>query len=188
MAAKEEKDPDAPKDEVDFVRVAIYFLGILIVGLGALYAVLLHQRDSFRSSVQYAEKNLKGMDTQYEQVTALLKQYKDSGADEAEKQTRTWLQQRYKAAGIQDGQVATESWKDKPQRDYLERYVDVVVKGVRRDQAVHFLWNVEKVSPKMRTIEMKLNRQAPANAPETDLWELRASFGYRVPRAARAGS
>jgi hypothetical protein len=188
MAMKEPAAGDAPKDEVDFVRAAIYFLGILLLGLGAVYAVLLHQRDGFRASVQYGEKNLKAMDTQYEQVGSLLKQYKDSGADEAEKQTRTWLQQRYKAAGIQDGQVATESWKDKPQRDYMERYVDVVVKGVRRDQAVHFLWNVEKVSPKMRTIEMKLSRQAPANAPETDLWELRASFGYRVPRAVRAGS
>lgn len=178
----------AAKDEVDFVRAAIYFLGILLLGLGAVYAVLLHQRDEFRAAVQYGEKNLRLMDVQYEQVSALLKQYEESGADEAEKQTRTWLKQRYGAAGIQDGQVVTESWHEKPQREYLERGVDVVVKNVRRDQAVHFLWNVEKVSPKMRTIEMKLTRQAPANAPETDNWELRASFGYRVPRGMKTGS
>jgi hypothetical protein len=179
--------PEA-KDEVDLVRAAIWFLGILIVGLGGVYAVLLRQRDGYREAVQYGEKNLKAMAVQYDQVAALLKQYEESGADEAEKATRTWLQQRYRAAGIQDGQVATENWKDKPQRDHLERAVDVVVKNVRRDQAVHFLWNVEKVSPKMRTLSLQLRRQGPANQPEADNWELKASFGYRVPRAARAGS
>jgi hypothetical protein len=189
--ATEREAPDdgaEEKDEVDFVRAAIYFLGILLVGLGAVYAVLLHQRDGFREAVAYGEKNLKEMAARYDQVAALLKQYEESGADEAEKATRTWLQQRYKAAAIPDGQVITESWKDKPQRDHLERYVDVVVKNVRRDQAIHFLWNVEKVSPKMRTINLQLRRQGAANQPEADNWELKASFGYRIPRAARAGS
>jgi len=52
---------------------------------------------------------------------------------------------------------------------------------------VHFVWNVESVSPKMRTIEMKVTRTPPNNAPETDLWELRAKFGYREPRGMKAG-
>ena len=184
----DEAKPAEATDEVDVVRAAIWFFGILIVGLGVVYAFLLNQRDAHRTAIQYGEKNLKGMASQYDQIQALLKQYKESGAEEARVTPRTWLKARYQAAGLQDGQVATEKWSERPQKDYSEWYLEVVLKNVRRDQAVHFLWNVEKVSPKMRTIEMKMDRRAPPTAPETDNWDLRVSFGYRVPRGVRTGS
>jgi len=185
--AEEREEPEA-KDEVDIVRAAIYFLAILIVGLGVVYVILRGQRDDLLEAIQYGEKNLKPMAGQFDQINGLLKQYKESGAEEARVTPRTWLQARYKAAGIQDGQVITEKWSERPQREYSEWHLEVIVKNIRRDQAAHFVWNVEKVSPKMRTIEMKLTRAAPGNAPETDNWELRASFGYRVPRGMRTGS
>lgn len=175
-------EADSPRDEVDVLKAAIWFLAIVLAGLGAVLVLLMRQRDGFLAAVEYGEKNLKTTATQYDDVRRLIKQYRDSGADEARKETRSWLQQRYKAAGIQDGQVKTEKWSEKPAKDYVENFVDVVVTGVRRDQAVHFLWNVERVSPKMRTIEMTLRRTAPANAPESDVWELKSAFGYRVPR------
>jgi len=175
----------AAKDEVDLVRAAIYFLGILLVGLSAVYYLLAGKRDEYLSAIEFGEKNLKTMGSQYDSVRYLVKQYKDSGADEARRETATWLKLRYQQAAIDQKQVTTEKWNERPAKDYIEYYVDVIVKGVRMDQAIHFLWNVEKVSPKMRTIESKLSRNAPNNAPETDLWELRASFGYRVPRGLK---
>ena len=183
--AKPAEAEAGPKDEVDVVRAAIYFLGILLVGLGAVLWVLRGLRDDYRLAVEFGEKNLRNMAVQYDGVRGLLKQYKESGADEARRETRSWLKQRFTAAGIQDGQVETQKWNDRPSKDFIEHYVDVVVRGVTQAQAVHFLWNVEKVSPKMRTIEMKLARAAANNPPETDLWELRASFGYRVPRGMK---
>jgi len=188
MATETPAAEKAAKDEVDLVRAATYFLGILLVGLCVVFWLLAGKRDEYLSSIEYGEKNLKTMAAQYDAVRALVKQYKDSGADEARKETATWLQLRYKQAGIDPKQVTTEPWKERPAKDYIEHYVDVVVKGIRQEQAIHFLWNVEKVSPKMRTIECKLSRAAPNNAPETDLWELRASFGYRVPRGMKEGS
>lgn len=173
------------KDDVDLVRAAIYFLGILLVGLCVVYYLLAAKRDQYLSSIEYGEKNMKTMAAQYEAVRGLVKQYKDSGADEARKETATWLKLRYQQAGIDPKQVKTEKWNERPSKDYIESYVDVIVTGVRLEQAVHFVWNVEKVSPKMRTIETKISRSAPNNAPETDLWELRSSFGYRVPRGAK---
>jgi len=119
-----------------------------------------------------------------------VKQYKDSGADEARKETRTWLKARYTQAGIRDDQVKTEKWGERPFKDYIEYYVDVTVgsgkdMAIRQEQAVHFLWNVEKVSPKMRTIACKFIRTSPSTAPETDQFELRATFGYRVPKGLK---
>lgn len=175
------------KDDVDIVRAAIYFLGILLVGLGVVLYVLQGRRDDFRRSVDSAAKNLPAMAVRYDAVRALLKQYKDSGADDARNHTLTWLQARYQPAGIQTTQVSVEKWSERPSKDYIEYFVDVIVKGVPESQAVHFLWNVEKVSPKMRTIETKLTRTPPNNAPETDLWELKATFGYRVPRGMKEG-
>jgi hypothetical protein len=181
------KEP-GPKDEVDVVRAAIYFLAILLAGLAAVFWVLRGRRDDYQKAIEGAAKTLPAMKPKYDAVTNLVKQYRDSGTDEAKSNPRTWLQQRYRLAGIQDGQVTTEKWNDRPSKDYVEHYVDVLVKGVRQDQAVHFLWNVESVSPKMRTIEMRLTRTPPNNAPETDLWELKASFGYREPRGLKPGS
>jgi len=185
MATATAPEEKAAKDDVDLVRAAIYFLGILLVGLGVVYWLLAGKRDQYLSAVEYGEKNMSNMATQYEMVRGLVKQYKDSGADEARKETATWLKQRYQGAGIDPKQVKTEKWNERPSKDFVEHYVDVIVSGIRLDQAVHFLWNVEKVSPKMRTIETKLSRSAPNNAPETDVWELRASFGYRVPRGVK---
>lgn len=185
MATETPPAEKAAKDDVDLVRAAIYFLGILLVGLCVVYWLLAGKRDQYLSAIEYGEKNMKAMATQYETVRGLVKQYKDSGADEARKETATWLKLRYQQAGIDQKQVKTDPWKDKPSKDFIEHDVDVTVKDVRLDQAVHFVWNVEKVSPKMRTIEAMLTRTAPNNAPETDLWELRASFGYRVPRGVK---
>jgi hypothetical protein len=185
MAAETPPAEKPAKDDVDLVRAAIYFLGILLVGLCVVYWLLAGRRDQYLSAIEYGEKNLKAMATQYETVRGLVKQYKDSGADEARRETATWLKLRYQQAGIDQKQVKTDPWKDRPSKEFIENYVDVTVKDVRLDQAVHFLWNVEKVSPKMRTIESTLTRTAPNNAPETDLWELRASFGYRIPRLAK---
>jgi hypothetical protein len=185
MAAEKAGAAEGAKDEVDVVRAAIYFLGILLVGLSVVLWVLLRQRDAFRDAVSYGDKNLKAMAAQYEGVAGLLKQYKESGADEARRETRTWLGGRFKAAGIPEGKVITESWKERPQKEFIENYVDVVVKDQPLDRLVHFLWNVERMSTKMRTIEMRLSRSAPNNAPETDNWELKAAFGYREPRGRR---
>lgn len=187
MADEAEGKEPGPKDEVDVVRAAIYFLAILLAGLAAVFWVLKGRRDDYRRSLEFAEKMLPDLKPRYDAVTNLVKQYRDSGADEAKTNPRTWLQQRYRLAGIQDGQVSTEKWGERPAKDYVEYYVDVLVKGIRQDQAVHFVWNVESVSPKMRTIELKLNRTPPNNAPDTDLWELKASFGYREPRGMKAG-
>ncbi len=183
IAAGEE--PEAAADEVDVARAATYFLGILLAGLVGVLFLLQSKRDEFRDAVSYGEKNLKKMAGQYDGVRGLLKEYTLSGADEAERNTNGWLKQRYSNAGIQDAQVTTERWTDRPKKDYVERLVNVVVKGVQRQQAVQFIWNVEKMSTKMRTIEMKLNRTAPNNNREADVWELRVAFGYRVPRSAR---
>jgi hypothetical protein len=173
------------KDDIEVVRLAIWFLAVLLAALGAVWWMLASKRDQFLAAVEFGEKNMPAMATQYESVRGLVKQYKDTGADEARKETATWLKQRYQNAGIDPKQVKTEKWNDRPSKDFIEYYVDVIVGGVRLDQAVHFLWNVEKASPKMRTIESKVSRAAPSNAPETDLWELRASFGYRVPRGTK---
>jgi hypothetical protein len=187
MAEAAGKAEEGAKDEVDVVRAAIYFLAILLVGLGVVLWVLQGKRDEYRRSLDYAAKSLPSMAARYDAVRALLKQYKDSGADDARNHTLTWLQARYLPAGIQIPQVAVEKWNERPSKDYIEYFVDVIVKGVPESQAVHFLWNVEKVSPKMRTIETRLTRTPPNNAPETDLWELKATFGYRVPRGMKEG-
>lgn len=185
MATATPAPEKAARDDIDLVRAAIYFLGTILVLLGVVYWVLAGQRDRYLTATDFGEKNLKAMATQYDAVRGLLKQYKDSGADEARKETATWLKQRYQGAGIDPKQVKTEKWNERPSKEYIEYYVDVIVTGVRLDQAVHFLWNVEKVSPKMRTIESKVSRTAQNNAPEGDIFELRASFGYRVPRGAK---
>lgn len=179
---------EAAKDEVDVLKAAIGFLAIVLVGLGGVLYFLVRQRDGLRAAVEYGEKNLKATAAQYDSVRGLIKQYKDSGADEARRETASWLKGRYSAAGIQDSQVSTTGkWDDRPAKEYVENSVDVTVKNLRREQAVHFLWNVERMSPKMRTIEMTLRRTAPPTAPESDVWELKASFGYRVPRGFREG-
>jgi hypothetical protein len=184
--AKEAAEPGTvAKDEVDVVRAAIYFLGILLVGLVVVLFFLREKRDDLRDAVAWGTKSLPEMAGQYDEVRSRVKLYRDSGADEALREIRTWLQQRTRTAGIQDGQVTTEKWSVRAQRDHEEHYVPVVVKGVTLAQATHFLWNVEKVSPKMRTIDLTLRRTAPNNAPETDLWEVKASFGYRVPRGLK---
>jgi hypothetical protein len=188
MAGEEQAAPAAEaRDEVDLARAAIYFLAILLVGLLVVYWVLGQQRDKYREAVDFGSRNLPSMAGQYDAVRGLLKQYKDSDAGEARNSTRTWLQQRYKNAGIPDTAVSTEKWNERAAKEYSEWYVDVVVKGQTRERLVHFLWNVERMSSKMRTIEMKLTRVAPANAAETDNWDLRASFGYRVPRGFKEG-
>lgn len=186
-------DPDREKDEgagdeVDVARAAIYFLGILLLGLVVVLFVLWSKRDEYRTAVEYGERNLKKMAVTYDQVKGLLKQYGDSGAEVARRSTQTWLKDRYTNANIQDSQVTTEKWSERPSKDHIEHSVDVVVKGVQRQHAIQFLWNVEKMSTKMRTIEMKLVRTAPNNQPEADVWELRATFGYRVPRGMKDGS
>jgi hypothetical protein len=90
----------AAKDEVDLVRAAIYFLGILLVGLGAVYYLLSGKKDQYLGAVEYGEKNLKTMAAKYDSVRALVKQYKESGAGEARNETATWLKLRYQQAGI----------------------------------------------------------------------------------------
>jgi hypothetical protein len=183
-----EEAAPAPKEDVDVLKATVWFLLCLVPGLAGVWWLLSSQRDAYRAAVEAGEKNLKAMAPQYDQVVGLLRQYKDSGSDEARTSTRTWLKQRFTQAGIADSQVTTEKWRERPARDHVEHYVEVVVKGVRIEQAMHFLWAVEKVSPKMKPILVKLSRNAPANAPETDAWELRAEFGYRVPRGTREGS
>lgn len=188
----EEKAEGAAKegggDEVDVARAAIWFLGILLVGLVGVLLLLRSKRDQFQEAVAYGEKNLKRMAAQYDGVKGLLKEYRESDADEAERNYNTWFKQRYSNAGIQDGQVTVEGWKEKPTKEFLEKFVPVTVKGIRMDQAVQFVWNVERMSTKFRTIDLKLTRTAPNNTPEADVWELRASFGYRIPRLVREGS
>jgi hypothetical protein len=178
---------EGAKDDVDVVKVAVWFLLVLLVGLTAVLFVLQKYRDDFRAAVEFGEKNLKETAGKYDAVKGLLKTYKDSGADEARRETRTWLKARYTAAGINDGQVTTLKWQEKPSKDYMENFVDVVLKDVPREKAIHFLWNVENMSTKMRTIEMTLRRTPPNTAPEADVWELKASFGYRVPRGFKEG-
>lgn len=186
--AEEAKTADGAeaKDDVDVVKVAIGFLSFLLVGLAVVLVVLMKHRDGFRAAVEYGEKNLPTTAKQYDSVKGLLKTYKDSGAEKARSETRTWIQDRARAAGISDNQVTTQKWDDKPAKDYLEIWVDVVVKDVRRDQAVHFLWNVENMSTKMKTVGMTL-RRTDSKTPEADVWELKASFGYRVPRGFKEG-
>ncbi len=175
------------KDEVDLARAAIYFLVILLAGLLVVFGFLVKHRDQFREAVDYGARSLPAMADQYDKVRGLLKQYKESGADEARKETRTWIEQRAKAANIPGNAVTTEKWQDKPLKDYVENFVPVVVRGQPRDRLIHFAWNVERMSTKMKTIEMKLTRVAPNNAPETDVWDMRVSFGYREPRGAKEG-
>ena len=98
------------------------------------------------------------------------------------------MKERYTNAGIQQGQVTINPWKEKATRDYVEHSVEIVVKDVPRDKAVRLLWSVEQVSTKMRTIESRFRRTAPNNSPETDVWTLNATFGYRVPRGFKEGN
>ena len=175
------------KDEVDLARAAIYFLVILIVGLLVVQWFLVRRRDQYRDAVEFGLKNLQPMAAQYDAVRGLIRQYRESGADEAMKETRSWLEQRAKAAGIPVNALTTEKWQPKSSRDYVENFVNVVVKGQPRDRLVHFVWNTERMSTKMKTIEMKIARNAPNNAPETDNWDLRVSFGYREPRGIKEG-
>ena len=172
-------------DEADVVRAAIYFLIVLLVGLVVVLLFLRGKRDDFREAVQYGEKNMKKMAATYDGVRGLLKEYETSHADEAQTSTSTWLKQRYSAALIQDAQVTVEPWKNRPSKDFVENYVDVVVKATARQNAVQFLWNVERSSTKMKTIEMSLKRAAPNNQPDADIWDLHATFGYRVPRGLK---
>ena len=176
-------------DEMDFVRAAIWFMGFLLAGFVGVLFVLGHQRDQHREAVAFGEKNLKKMAATYESVKGLLKEYENSHADEVRKNTQTWLGDRYKNAGIQPGQVVVDPWKAAPSKDYIEHSVQVTMKGITRAQAVSFLWSVERMSTKMRTIESKLTRTLQSNqSPETDNWELKASFGYRAPRGMKEGA
>ena len=175
-------------EEMDFVRAAIWFMGFLLAGFVVVLLVLVNKRDQHRDAVAFGEKNLKKMAATYESVKGLLKEYENSHADEVRKNTQTWLGDRYKNAGIQPAQVVVDPWKATPAKDYIEHFVAVKVKGITRLQAVSFLWSVERMSTKMRTIEMSLSRTLQSNQPpETDAWELKASFGHRVPRGMKEG-
>lgn len=180
--------PKAEGEDVDVVRATIYFLAILLAGLGVVYLVLLSKRDGYREAVAWGEKNGRLLAGTYDGVKGLLKEYENSHADEALKNLQGWLKQRYAAADIQDNQVGTDKWGSQLFKDSVEWYVKVKVKNVPRRNAVQFVWNVERMSTKMRTIEMTLKRTAPAGQPEADVWELGATFGYRVPRGMKEGS
>ncbi len=178
----------AGADEVDVVRATIYFLCVLLAGLGVVYLVLLSKRDGFREAVAWGEKDGKRLAGTYDEVKGLLKEYENSRATEARRNTQTWLKARYENADIQTEKVVVDPWSERPSKDHVEHCVNVTVKGVPRRNAVQFLWNVERMSTKMRTIEMKLTRVPPSNTqPEADVWDLKATFGYRVPRGMKEG-
>ena len=202
MSADATPDPGAPPaggreggDETDFLRAAIWFMGFLLAGFVVVFLVLVHKRDQHREAVALGEKiqknnetTLKNMATNYESVKGLIKEYENSHAEEVQKNLQSWLGERYKTAGIQTTQVVAEPWKDTRSKEYIEYYVPITMKGITRQQAISFVWSVERVSTKMRTIELKLTRQVQANQPpETDVWELKVSFGYRVPRGVKEG-
>jgi len=179
--------PAGDGDEVDVVRAAIYFLGILLVGLVVVLGVLLHLRDGYREAVGEGEKRLPELARTYDQVRRLLKSYQEGKAEQARKETQTWMKERYGAAQIADGQVAIGPWRSRPTKDYDENAVQVTIDGVSREIAMHFVWNVERVSTKMRTLDLRLRRTTGVKDAEADSWKLVVTFGYRVPRGFKEG-
>ncbi|MHC4820157.1 MAG: hypothetical protein ACYTDX_00380 [Planctomycetota bacterium] len=175
-------EPEEEEDDIDIVRALIYFLGILLVGLVVVVWLLQGKRDEFTNAVQYSERELPKLAKQYEEIRGLLREYAEGDAGDARDKTATWMRERYSAAAIQPSQVTINPWKNRPYREYEENGVKVVVKGIPRENAMRFVWNVERISTKMRTISMRLNRAAPRDQPEADLWDLTVEFGYRVPR------
>jgi hypothetical protein len=179
---------DAPEDEADLVRASVYFMAFLLLGLIGVTAILISQRDTKRAAVDAASESAPKLAQTYDQVRKLLAKYKEGGAGQARYETQTWMSERYTSARIDHGQVSIGEWRNRPQKEYEENSLQVTIKGVSRVQAVQFVWNVERVSTIMRTIEMKLTRSGGRDDVEADKWDLVVTFGYRVPKGFKESS
>ncbi len=181
MSAAEAARPGEQEEDLDLVRATIWFLGILLVGLLVVVWALERRAESFQKAVEAAKEAGPKMAHDFDQVRKLLARYKEGGAGQARFATQTWMAERYGNARIGDAQVGIEQWRNRPTKEYVENYLKVNVKGITREQALHFVWNVERVSTIMRTIDLKLSRAGGRDEPEADKWDMVVTFGYRVP-------
>jgi len=176
----------AARDPIDAVRALIYFLAILLVGLGVVVYLLVQRRDAVRASTSRGDGFAKDLNTTYGQVEGLLKSYSESGAGEARERTTEWLTKRHEVAGIDQKQVRIDPWKNRRkveggEKPFEENYLRVRVTGVPREKAMQFVWNVERQSTMMRSLSLKLERTTGKDiAPEADVWNVDILFGYRV--------
>jgi hypothetical protein len=191
VSAREKPAGEDAKEEMDLLRLLVPFLAFFLVFLAGITLYLRSQRDAFADAIRYAEENnrLKNLAVTYAEVDALIDTFGKGNAGTAQSDAATWMKERYGAAGIQPGQVTLDPWKPIARRDYEENYCRVVIKGIPRQKATHFLWNVERATTKLRTISLKLDRASGSRGtPDADMWDLTVSFGYRVPRGAKDGS
>jgi hypothetical protein len=175
------------KEDLDLVRLLVPFLGFFLLFLLGITWYLGRQRDALQLAVTEGQKKLPGLATAYQDIEQLVGTFRQGNAGLARSDTASWMKERYTAAGIQASQVTLDPWKAVPRKDYEEHYVRVVVRGIPREKALHFLWNVERATTKLRTVTMKLDRSGGRQAPEADIWDLTVTFGYRIPRGAKEG-
>lgn len=181
---KKEKDPDAPKHEVDPVKSFIYVMIVFILALGVFVIIRMGDLDQVESDLANARSLRPKVRTESLEIQAYLDLIKNSGETELLRNPTTFFTSIYQSGDVRvpdkDVQIPqrreTKNVKDR----YWEYYWDIAIDNVNREQLAQFMRWVEIKSPKAKSIELSLRRRNTKDLSAEDNWDAVVKVGYRT--------
>ena len=127
-------------------------------------------------------------------VQAMLGVYEKNKEDEARLSGITWFTTIYERKGIADASIQLGAWKvppaDGPDGNCWEERYDMKVSNkqpLKREEIGKFLFEIERSSTRMRTIELSIQRNGKEDQQEEDAWTGSILVGYRRPKMKEEG-
>ena len=182
---KAEKDPDAPKPEVDAVKGFIFVMIILTVALGVFQFVKSGELSEVENDLRSARANGPRVRDMSNEIQAYLDLIRNSEETVLLKNPETFFKNIYSSNDVRAPDKDVTVGKKEDQRNakdrYTEYYWDIDIRNLDRRAVAAFMWWVENKSPKAKSIDVLVRRQAKKD--ETEVWDGRFRIGYRIATA-----
>jgi len=177
---QEEKLAD-PRQEVDAVKGFIFVMVLLTVALGVFILITKGQVSDYEEVLATAEDEALPLAELSRKSREFLKLMKDSEDTTLMNNPERFFGAIYgqQDVGVSGRQVSLDSQNEyKNNREkYTEIFWPIHMDDITREQACLFLWGVEAKSPKAKTIEIRMRRDAKKGE---DKWRADFKIGYRI--------
>ncbi len=176
-------------DDMDLVKVYIWLMAALSVGLGGVLWYFSGQVDQTDKLVNTARKKMDAFSDQKEDVLAMLNVFTNNQEEQAREHPMTWFPRRWQRKGISDQSVRPGAWVEKyyPRGNFDEHRIEFKFdnkKPLSRQHIGEFAHAIERDSTRLRIIEMKMRRASGARNEEykPEDWSGEIVVGYRKAR------
>ncbi len=184
------KNDSAPAAaEMDVLKLFIWFMLVLALGLVGFYVYLRGNVESTTANLATGTKLMKEFQQDQAEIEGMLAVYKNNKEEDARWAPMTWFSTIWNRVGINANSLQPGKWREPPRLDskgkFYEEQFDIVINPkapLPREQIARLCHEIEKSSARLRILELHIDRADNKEGLEKDEWKGKISIGYRYAK------